>query len=280
MGTVVTKSFKIKTKNGFSDPINFLSESVFFQDGKNLDSHLESLDNKIDTEIQDRKKAIKAEQEARAQADTALDNKINTEIQDREKADTALTNSINTLNTTLTSNINSVSSTLTGLIEAEGRTRESAISTEKTARETEDTAINGKIQTLTENLNTEISQRKESISTLQTTVNENKTNISSLEDFIIGENIIEENTPSLVNQVAANATKAQENYDAIEALKALVGASSLEEGAPSILNIINLLESRISVLEGLVLTAPDEPGGEGPVEPETPEEGEAEEPIV
>lgn len=233
MGTVVTKSFKIKTKNGFSDPINFLSESVFFQDGKNLDSHLESLDNKIDTEIQDRK-----------------------------NADTALTNSINTLNTTLTSNINSVSSTLTGLIEAEGRTRESAISAEKTAREAADTAINEKIETLK---NTDISQINTNISTLQTTTNENKTNISSLEDFIIGENIIEENTPCLVDQVGANATKAQENYNAIEALKVLVGAGSLEEGAPNLLNIINLLESRISVLEGLVLTAPDEP--EIPEEP-------------
>lgn len=274
MGTVVTKSFKIKTENGFSDPINFLSESVFFQDGKNLDSHLESLDNKIDTEIQDRKNAITEEAQTRAQADTTLDSKINTEIQDRiaavsgeksaresadstldtkintetqkrEDADTALTNSINTLNTTLTNNINSVSSTLTDLIDAEGRTRETAISAEKTARETEDTVINGKIQTLTENLNTETSQRKESVSTLKATVEENTKNISSLEDFIIGENKIEENASPLVDQVTTNAS-------AIEALKLVTGKDTLEEGASSLLEMITSLEARIAILEGKI----------------------------
>lgn len=272
MATVVTKSFKIKTgENSFSDPINFLSTSVYLPSGKNLDTHLEDVETAINTEIQNLKNA-----------DTALGSRINDEIKDRQDADTALGKRIDALNTSLTNNI----STLTGLITAETKARGDA-----------DKDINTNIQTLTDNLNTDISQINTNISTLQTTVNKNQTNISSLEVFIKGENQIEENTPCLVDQVAANATKAQENYDAIEALKApvnanttkakenyeaiealktLVGASSLEEGASSILDIINSLESRIFILEGLVLTTPDEPGEEGPVEPETPE---GEEPI-
>ena len=247
MATVVTKNFRIKTgENSFSDPINFLSTSVYLPSGKDLDTHLE-------------------------ETETALGNRIDKEIKDRQNADIALGNRIDTL---------------TGLINTEASTRKDA-----------DTAINDTIKSLKDN---DISQINKNISALQTTTNENKTNISSLEIFIKGKNTTEENIPGLVDQVAANATKAQENYDAIEALKApvnanttkvkdnydaiealktLVGASSLEEGAPSILDIINSLESRIFILEGLVLTAPDEPGEEGPVEPETPEGGETEEPI-
>ncbi len=275
MATVVTKSFKIKTgENSFSDPINFLSTSVYLPSGKNLDTHLEDVKTAINTEIQNLKTA-----------DTALGGRIDDEIGDRQDAISGEQDARQKADTALGERIDA----LTGLINTEASTRKDA-----------DTAINDKIKSLEDN---DISQIKTNILALQTTTNENKTNISSLEAFIKGENEIEENTPSLVDQVAANATKAQENYDAIEALKipvnanttkaqenynaiealkALVGAGSLEEleeGASSILNIINLLESRISVLEGLVLTAPDEPGEEGPVEPEIPEEGETEEPI-
>ena len=102
MATVVTKNFRIKTgENSFSDPINFLSTSVYLPSGKNLDTHLEETKTAIDTEIQDRQKAVSDEQTARQNADTALGNRIDKEIQDRQNADTELGNRIDTLNTNL-----------------------------------------------------------------------------------------------------------------------------------------------------------------------------------
>ena len=224
MGIVVTKNFKIKTgENSFSDPINFLSTSVYLPSGKNLDTHLEdvetALGGRIDDEIEDRK-----------DADTALGNRINDEIKDRKNADTALGDRIDTLNTNLTNNV----STLTGLITAETK-----------AREDEDKKINTNIQTLTDNLNTDISQINKDISTLKTTVEENTKNISSLEDFIIGENQIEENVSPLVDQVTTNTS-------AIEALKLVTGKDTLEEGASSLLEMITSLEARIAILEGKI----------------------------
>lgn len=215
MATVVTKNFRIKTgENSFSDPINFLSTSVYLPSGKDLDTHLEETKVVIDTEIQDRKKAISDEQAARQDADTELGNRINT------------------LNTNLTNSINSTTSTLTGLINTETQTRESA-----------DQTINGKIQTLTENLNGEITQRENSISTLQTTVEENTNNINSLKGFLVGENQIEENASPLADQV-------QNNLSSIQSLQNLIGASSLEEGVLSLLERIVILENEVASLKG------------------------------
>ena len=243
MATVVTKNFRIKTgENSFSDPINFLSTSVYLPSGKNLDTHLEETKTAIDTEIQDRQKAVSDEQTARQNADTALGNRIDKEIQDRQNADTALGNRIDkeiqdrqnadtalgnridTLNTNLTNSINSITSTLTGLINTETQARESA-----------DQTINEEIQTLTENLNGEVTQRENSISTLQTTVNKNTNNINSLKVFLVGENQIEENTSPLAVQ--------------IQNLQNLIGASSLE-GEHSLLERIISLENEIASLKG------------------------------
>ena len=106
MATVVTKSFKIKTgENSFSDPINFLSTSVYLPSGKDLDTHLEETETAINTEIQNRENA-----------DTALGGRIDKEIKDRQdaisgeqdarqKADTALGERIDALSTSLTNNI-------------------------------------------------------------------------------------------------------------------------------------------------------------------------------
>lgn len=241
MATVVTKNFRIKTgENSFSDPINFLSTSVYLPGGKSLDTYLE------ETEA-----AISDEQTAREDADTALGNRIDKEIQDRQKAisdeqaaredaDTALGNRIDTLNTNLTNSINSTTSTLTGLINTETQTRESA-----------DQIINGKIQTLTENLNGEITQRENSISTLQTTVEENINNINSLKAFLVGENQIEGNASPLADQV-------QNNLSFIQNLQNLIGANSLEEGALSLLERIISLEDKIATLEGKIIFYIDE----------------------
>ncbi len=230
MATVVTKNFRIKTgENSFSDPINFLSTSVYLPSGKDLDTHLEETETAINKEIQDRQ-----------DADTALGNRINKEIQDRQDADTALGSRIDTLNTNLTNSINSTTSTLTGLINTETQARESA-----------DQTINGKIQTLTDNLNGEITQRENSISALQTTVDENTNNINSLKNFLVGENQIEGNASPLVDQV-------QNNLSSIQNLQNLIGANSLEEGALSLLERIISLEDKIATLEGKIVFYIDE----------------------
>lgn len=122
---LVTKNFRIKTQEGFTDVINFLSESVFFRDGRNLDTRLkdevDTLNNRIDTEVDTLEQAdaaekkaredeivrveglITAEQEARITADNTLTTNLNKEIQDRIDAinneKTARESAVNNINT-------------------------------------------------------------------------------------------------------------------------------------------------------------------------------------
>ena len=192
MATVVTKNFRIKTgENSFSDPINFLSTSVYLPSGKDLDTYLEETET-----------AISDEQSARQDADSALGDRIDKEIQDRQNA----------------------------------------IRDEQTARQDKDQIIDEQIKTLTENLNGEITQREKSISTLQTTVEENTNNINSLKGFLVGENQIEGNASPLADQV-------QNNLSSIQNLQNLIGASSLEEGVLSLLERIVILENEVASLK-------------------------------
>ena len=47
----LTKNFRIKTQEGFTDVINFLSESVYFREEKDADGKPLNLDKKIIKEV-------------------------------------------------------------------------------------------------------------------------------------------------------------------------------------------------------------------------------------
>lgn len=124
--TKVTQSFKEKLPNGSwgeEVKLSTISDLIFYSDGKNLTTKTSELSDKIDTEIQDREKAV-----------TTLTTNLNKEIQDRKDAVDGEKNAREAAIKDLTTNLNT-----------EIQDRKDAVSGEATTRASEITRIEGLI---------------------------------------------------------------------------------------------------------------------------------------
>ena len=186
----LTKNFRIKTQEGFTDVINFLSESVYFRDGRNLDTRIQNevdtlnnridtevdtLNDRIDTEVDTLEKADAAEEKTRKNEIVRVEGLIAAEQTARAKTDSALATDLN----------------------KEIQDRIDAVDNEKTARET---AING-INTRIGESTIEKETLTESIAANTTAINNNATNITANTNSI---NNINNIIPNLQNDIKNN----------------------------------------------------------------------------
>ena len=256
----LTKNFRIKTPEGFTDVINFLSESVYFKDGRNLDTRIQNevdtLNNRIDTEVDTLEKADAAEKKAREDEIVRVEGLITAEQEARVAADNTLTTNLN----------------------KEIQDRIDAVNDEKTARESAVNNINTKIGSVDigDSLTAAIKANQESINTinntmipgLQQSINTiNETTIPNvskeISDLTAGP--VKTNTDNISNLQTKVFTLESQNLDTrlkaleednsvetinqnLESLTALVGGSSLEEGKESILARLEALELLVDSL--------------------------------
>lgn len=243
----LTKNFRIKTQEGFTDVINFLSESVYFKDGRNLDTRIQDEVNTLkqadDAEEKARKEAIvkvegliKAEQDARAAADGTLATDLNKEIQDRVAA-------VNGEKTAREQAVNSINAKI-GSVEYTGDSLTAAIKTSQESINTINTITVPGLQQSINTINDTIvpSVRKEISDLAGGQVKTNTNNISTLQ-----------------NQNLDTRLKALEEDTSVVDLIALIGGGSLEEGMETILARLVVLEEKVAALENSSEEEPSEP---------------------
>ena len=254
----LTKNFRIKTQEGFTDVINFLSESVYFKDGRNLDTRIQNevdtlndridtevdtLNNRIDTEVDTLEKADAAEEKARKEAIVKVEGLIADEQTARTNADTALTANLNQEKTAREQDINSINAKI-GSVEYTGDSLTAAIKTNQESINT--------INTIT------IPGLQQSINTINdTTIPSVRKEISDLAEGQVKTNT--DNISTLQNQNLDTRLKALEEDTSVADLIALIGGGSLEEGMETILARLVALEEKVAALENPPEEEPSEP---------------------
>lgn len=222
----LTKNFRIKTQEGFTDVINFLSESVYFRDGRNLDT-------RIQDEVNTLKQADDAEEKTRKEAIVKVEGLIADEQTARTNADTTLTANLNQEKTAREQDINSINAKI-GSVEYTGNSLTDAI---KTSQESINT-----INTIT------IPGLQHSINTINdTTVPSVRKEISDLAGGQVKTNT--NNISTLQNQNLDTRLKALEENTSVANLITLIGGGSLEEGMETILARLVALEEKVAALE-------------------------------
>ena len=265
----LTKNFRIKTPEGFTDVINFLSESVYFKDGRNLDTRIQNevdtLNNRIDTEVDTLNNRIDTEVDILEKADAAEKKAREDEIVRVEGLITAEQKARTDADNTLTTNLNK-----------EIQDRIDAVNGEKTAREQAINSINAKIGSVEytgDSLTAAIKTSQESINTintitipgLQQSINTiNDTTVPSVRKEIsdLAEGQVKTNTDNistLQNQNLDTRLKALEEDTSVANLIALIGGGSLEEGMETILARLVILEEKVAALENPSEEEPSEP---------------------
>lgn len=254
----LTKNFRIKTQEGFTDVINFLSESVYFKDGRNLDTRIQNevdtLNNRVDTEVNTLNNKINSEVDILKKADAAEKTKREEEIDRvegliadeqtaRTNADTALTDNLNQEKTAREQDVNAINEKI-GSVAYTGNSLTAAIKTNQESINT--------INTIT------IPGLQQSINTINdTTVPSVKKEISDLAGGQVKTNT--DNISTLQNQNLDTRLKALEEDTSVVDLIALIGGGSLEEGMETILARLVVLEEKVAALENPPEEEPSEP---------------------
>ena len=254
----LTKNFRIKTPEGFTEAINFLSESVYFKDGRNLDTRIknevDTLNNRIDTEVDTLEKADAAEKKAREDEIIRVEGLIAAEQKARTDADNTLTTNLN----------------------KEIQDRINAVNDEKTAREQDVNSINVKIGSVAytgDSLTAAIKAGQESINTINTitipglqqsinTINDTTVPAVRKEISDLAEGQVQTNTnniSTLQNQNLDTRLKVLEEDTSVVDLITLIGGGSLEEGMETILARLAALEEKVAALENPPEEEPSEP---------------------
>lgn len=232
----LTKNFRIKTQEGFTDVINFLSESVYFKDGRNLDT-------RIQDEVKALEQADATEKTKREEEIDRVEGLIADEQTARTNADTALTDNLNQEKTAREQDVNAINVKI-GSVEYTGNSLTAAI---KTSQESINT-----INTIT------VPGLQQSINTINdTTVPSVRKEISDLAEGQVQTNA--NNISTLQNQNLDTRLKALEEDTSVVNLIALIGGGSLEEGMETILARLVVLEEKVAALENPSEEEPSEP---------------------
>ena len=256
----LTKNFRIKTGNGFPEEeiINFLSESVYFRDGRNLDTRIQdevdTLNGRVDTEVNTLTNKINSEVNTlndRIDTEvTVLNNKFDHEVEVLNGAITRETgareNEIKRVEGLITAEQEAriaADETLTTNLSKETQNRVQAIAEEIKTRQEADKAINDKIgivHTEKETLTESIAFNTQAIQLINTTT------VPALSAMIYKE-------------TGDNAERIDVLDTSVANLIALIGGGSLEEGMETILTRLVTLEEKIAALENPPEEEPSEP---------------------